>query len=475
VGFLSKVVTGTTVVALALAGGYVWADVTDRVPGVLTNAPKIPDPLPFPTVEVVDPTTTISTPDAEVEGLLPQSARITELINNLVKDKERVGERVAVMVSDVETGTALGSSLATTPVVPASVQKLLTAVVAMDQLDHERTFKTRIIKTSSNELYLAGEGDMMLSSGAGSPDSVNGRAGLADLADAIAEKLELEGTTSVSLYLDDSAFSGDKLGPWDPKIPADGYGAPISTVAINVGRSKNEEYAPRFEDPEFNVVKVLARLLKERGIDVTRTSRKVFDSAGAAMKVPDQEVFAQIESASLEEVVGYLLKTSDNSITEVVGRTIARERGIPGSFAGSTTAVLQGLKDMGFDVTDVTLADCSGLGETSHVTAQLISQVLNAMVDPGQPKLRTVAVNMPVAHLDGTLSARYETLNGRGVVRAKTGSLIGVTALAGTALTLDNRLLTFVVIADKTQPGGQWTARKTIDGFVEKLVECGCS
>jgi D-alanyl-D-alanine carboxypeptidase/D-alanyl-D-alanine-endopeptidase (penicillin-binding protein 4) len=51
---MSKVVSGTLVIALIGAGGYVWADINDRVPGMLTNSPEIPAPEPFPTVVFPD-------------------------------------------------------------------------------------------------------------------------------------------------------------------------------------------------------------------------------------------------------------------------------------------------------------------------------------------------------------------------------------------------------------------------------------
>jgi D-alanyl-D-alanine carboxypeptidase/D-alanyl-D-alanine-endopeptidase (penicillin-binding protein 4) len=61
-----------------------------------------------------------------------------------------------------------------------------------------------------------------------------------------------------------------------------------------------------------------------------------------------------------------------------------------------------------------------------------------------------------------------------GVVRAKTGSLPGVTSLAGNVLTADGRELLFVVMADEAPGPGQWGARAGIDAFVATLAGCGC-
>ena len=111
----------------------------------------------------------------------------------------------------------------------------------------------------------------------------------------------------------------------------------------------------------------------------------------------------------------------------------------------------------------------------SRLTATTILEVLDLLNDPAHPQLRAAAVSLPVAGLDGTLSDRFLSTQGRGVVRAKTGSLPHVTSLAGTALTADNRQLTFVVMADQTPDGGQWGPRQAMDDFVSSLAACGCS
>lgn len=96
------------------------------------------------------------------------------------------------------------------------------------------------------------------------------------------------------------------------------------------------------------------------------------------------------------------------------------------------------------------------------------------MSSPSHPELRTVMTGMPVAALDGTLSDRFVATDAAGLVRAKTGSLPGVTSLAGNLLTDDGRELLFVVMADQTPGPGQWDARAAIDGFVAALTDCGC-
>jgi D-alanyl-D-alanine carboxypeptidase/D-alanyl-D-alanine-endopeptidase (penicillin-binding protein 4) len=81
---------------------------------------------------------------------------------------------------------------------------------------------------------------------------------------------------------------------------------------------------------------------------------------------------------------------------------------------------------------------------------------------------------LPVAGGDGTLDDRFtggESASGRGFVRAKTGTLTGVSALAGVVTDADGRLLTFALMANGTSPA---ESRPQLDSLAAALRECGC-
>lgn len=476
VGLMSKIVAGTLTAALLVTGGYVWADINDLVPGFLTNAEPIPPALPFPTVTGPDPATRPADPLPILDG---KGAPITgdtiaTLAAKLAKNKDTLGPSVAVVVSDTFTGDPITAVNADTPIVAASVQKILTGLAAMDVLDPNSRISTTVVQAGNNTLYLVGGGDMMLAANTGDPDAVNGHAGMRNLAEDTAASLKLTGRTTINLYLDDSLFTGSPTGPWADDIPSLGYAAPVHAIGVDVGRQREGTYAPRYADPATHALTTFADHLTELGITVTNTpSRRVLDRDGYAATIDDERVIASVQSATVGEIVDYFLKTSDNTITEVMGRLVAVERGLPGTFDGATTAVIQALTTMGLDTTGVDLVDCSGLGDTSTVTASLINEAINTMAH--DPAYRQAVRGMAVAAYDGTLNDRYTNRNGRGLVRAKTGSLPGVTALAGTLLTLDDRTLTFTIIADDLPDGGPWAARQAMDAFVEQLSECGCS
>jgi D-alanyl-D-alanine carboxypeptidase/D-alanyl-D-alanine-endopeptidase (penicillin-binding protein 4) len=79
---------------------------------------------------------------------------------------------------------------------------------------------------------------------------------------------------------------------------------------------------------------------------------------------------------------------------------------------------------------------------------------------------------LPVAGYDGTLFDRGDEETAPGTVRAKTGTLLGVHALAGTAVTADGRLLAFAVVADGS--ANEAAAEEALDDVAAVLAGCGC-
>jgi len=81
-----------------------------------------------------------------------------------------------------------------------------------------------------------------------------------------------------------------------------------------------------------------------------------------------------------------------------------------------------------------------------------------------------------VSGFSGSLSYRFhnEPRVVLGEVRAKTATLTGVNGLAGTVVTRDGALVTFVAVADKTKPVNTVAARAKLDQIVAALAGCFC-
>ena len=95
---------------------------------------------------------------------------------------------------------------------------------------------------------------------------------------------------------------------------------------------------------------------------------------------------------------------------------------------------------------------------------------------PAHPGLRAVIRGPPVAGFLGLLQDRFDVAPAaaRGRVRAKTGTLTGVSGLAGIATDLDGNRMAFVVIADRIAVPRTLAARHALDLIAGALGACRC-
>jgi len=180
----------------------------------------------------------------------------------------------------------------------------------------------------------------------------------------------------------------------------------------------------------------------------------------------------------LADVLALALSNSDNALTESLARQAAHKAGRSTSFAAVAAWVKITVEAKGIHTEGVTLIDTSGLTRGTLVTARALGDVLVLAAGGKDPALQQIVAQLPVAGLSGTLADRFLTGSAHsaaGVVRAKTGTLTGASALAGTVVDRDGRLLTFAILADRIPSGvGTLTARAALDRFVATLASCGC-
>ncbi|WP_146819461.1 D-alanyl-D-alanine carboxypeptidase/D-alanyl-D-alanine endopeptidase [Actinotalea fermentans] len=454
---------GTTAVLLVLgAGGYAVADAYDVAPGRLTLASPPPTPAPFPTADVAPaPDVAAVLGELDPQAPLPSGEAVAALAATAVADP-RLGSSTTVVVTDVLTGQVIADVGGRQPQEPASTTKILTAAAATEVLGPDATLTTSVVQAAPGTIVLVGGGDMMLAAGAGDPAAVNGRAGLADLAAQVAQALTAAGVTQVTLGLDDTLFTGPSWNPgWAPDHNR--YVAPISALAIDIGHTSDHPYSVRQPDPALEAARQLARALGERGVAVVGDPVRMTAPEGATR-------LGAVESASMREIVRLTVQESENTIAEVLGRLVAIATGEAASFEGATRAVVGTVAGLGLDTTGTVIADCSGLAAGSRIPADLLVDVLVLAGSPAHPELLPVVDDLAVGGWTGTLLDRFGQGPARGLVRAKTGSLPGVTSLAGTVLTQGGRLLAFAVMADATGAVGQDRPRAAIDELVTRLA-----
>ena len=145
----------------------------------------------------------------------------------------------------------------------------------------------------------------------------------------------------------------------------------------------------------------------------------------------------------LDSMVVNLNKSSDNLSAELTLKTLcAVRRGIPASVEGGVYLINEFLDSLGIDTTKYFIADGSGLSFHNLLTAEMITQLLTAMTDRADI-FPLFYESLPIAGVDGTIRSRMKGTLAEGNLRAKTGTISGVSSLSGYVTTLDGERLVF--------------------------------
>ena len=467
---------------LVLVLGYGVLDVLDLAPGILTRAARpTPTVAAPPPTATASPTATVPTVDAGAQPLesvsasapIPVPVGLRRVLSTALADPA-LGPRPGFVVRDAFTGQDLLTVDADRPRVAASTAKLLTALAVVSTLDTHATLHTTVVQGASpSDLVLVAGGDTMLARGAGDPAAVEGRAGLGDLASQVAAALQSAGVETVDLRLDTSYASGPRWAPgWSQADVAAGYTGGVSMLGLAGQRAVPFKPAPR--DPEAAVANAFVAALKAKGVSATLAPRQTWSAAAPA----GAAVLGTVQSAPVGEVLALALDDSDNALTEGLARQAAVKAGQPATFAAAVAFVKQQVAARGVDLTGAVLKDTSGLTTGQAIPPRVLADVLQLGTDGTVPAMQDVISRLPVAGLSGTLHDRFlakGTHAVAGVARAKTGTLTGASAMAGTVVDTDGRVLSYVAVADRIPPGlGTLTARAALDRFVAALATCGC-
>ena len=363
----------------------------------------------------------------------------------------------AVVVIDPATGRTLASR-GDQPLIPASTMKVLTGLVAIDTIGADTRLTTSVVAPEPGRLVLVGGGDPLLTDK--QSKSAAKAASLQALAEQTVAALKQAGVAEVRLGYDTSLFAGPG---WHPSWKKDWqvFTPRVGALSINGGLANQWQ---AHADPAKVAAEAFAARLEAAGVKVTKVAAEQAP-AGA------QQV-ASVSSAPLAEVVGYVLRVSDNHGTEVLGRQIALATGGTPSFEGGTKAVTTWLKAHELWADGMRIDDTSGLSHKSRVSPSVLAQTFALVLVT--PRWAALASGLPVAGVSGTLKDRFDDpaeQAGRNVVHAKTGTLQGVATLAGYVTTRDGAVLTFAAMANEA---GRDSAYNWLDRTATVLAKCGC-
>ncbi|GAA4132105.1 hypothetical protein GCM10022416_11500 [Actinomadura keratinilytica] len=372
-------------------------------------------------------------------------------------------------VIDARTGRQLFARNGDRPATPASTTKLATSVAALAALGPEHRIATKVVRGGGG-VVLVGGGDPTLTAlpapaGRGRPAF----ASLADLARQTATALKASGTRRVRVDYDATAYQGPRTAAgWKPNYLPDGEIAPVSALTVDAGRAAPGTHSKtRVGDPPAAAAAAFARMLTRYGVAATR---------GRPARAPEgADQLGAVQSPPLSALVEHLMTESDNDVAEAVARQVAMNRGYPPSFAGGAQAVVEVLGELGVSA-GVKVNDGSGLSIDNRITPIALARLVALAASDDHPQLRAAITGMPVAGFSGTLAPpRYMTPSsaaGAGLVRAKTGTLAGVSTLAGYAYDADGRLLAFAFMAGD---GTGSVDPSRLDALAAVVASCACT
>jgi len=426
-------------------------------------------------------------------------------INIVLQDSSLYQTRTGIKVVSLKTGEVLYSRNNQQLFHPASNMKLLTTATALKRLGPNFKFKTVLYTDTFSISNSTIMGNLYLR-GFGNPDLL-----IEDL-EWLAHQLRLRGIKSIKgdLICDESYFDEHFRGHgwmWDdasssdfPAISALSVNDNCVEVTVRPGEKVGDSLVFQMEPatpymsienrgttvdsldtlaqkafkverkwiyPENTIVVEGGQRIaaEERSYHIDVLEPALFAGTLLLQKLNDESIVLEGEvkkglvpatSVSLVEhlseplsmVVMNTNKISDNLSAELTLKTIAAEvSGIQGSADKGISLIYQFLDELGLDSTTYRLADGSGVSRYNIITPDLIIELLKSMNEDFriQAEYKT---SLPIAGVDGTLKSRMKETSAENKLRAKTGTLNGVSALSGYTNSAEGEPIAFSIIME---------------------------
>jgi len=190
--------------------------------------------------------------------------------------------------------------------------------------------------------------------------------------------------------------------------------------------------------PELYAAQLFKEALMRAGVLVRGRSRIGTVSTGATELTHHERRF--------DSVVVNLNKVSDNLSAENTLKTLAAiKRGVPGTAVSGIYVVNEFLATLGIDTTGYLMVDGSGVSHYNLLTTEMLIQLLRGMYNR-HDLFSLFYESLPIAGVDGTLRGRMKAMAAEGNVRAKTGTISGVSSLSGYVKSRENEMLAFSIM-----------------------------
>jgi serine-type D-Ala-D-Ala carboxypeptidase/endopeptidase (penicillin-binding protein 4) len=356
-----------------------------------------------------------------------QAAGPAATVRMLDRQMNKAGGAAGAYVVDLDSGATLYARAPDVPRMPASVNKLYTTSAALDRYGAEGQLNTEVLGDAhpddagviAGNLYLRGGGDPSFSRAE---------------ARGFARVLAGSGLTAIDgrVIGDESRFDSLRGGP------ASNYGVsswvgPLSGLSFNHGftLAKRARFQRR---PPVYAAQIFARELKRAGVTVRRAARAGVAPEGAVL-------LGEWASPRMSVLVRNTNRPSDNYMAETLLKALGADFGGSGTTAAGAAVAVSHAAELG---AEPTMVDGSGLSRRNLTTPRDVVELLAGM-DAGE-LAEPMLISLSVAGQSGTLAERMRGTAAQGRCRAKTGTLVGVSNLAGYCRSLSGARTAFAIL-----------------------------
>lgn len=370
-------------------------------------------------------------------------------VDSLLRDSLLERTQVGLCVYDLTAGRPLVRHGECQRMRPASTEKLVTAIAALSLLGTDYEYETPLytsVPLSKGDSVL--RGDLCVVAGY---DPLLGHEDMRRYAAALSELgvRRIEGGIRLDLSMKDSREWGwgwcwdDRERPLYP-LPFAGEGTDFATA--------------------------LAEALGDAGITFADTlGRPLTAPFTHEGPLPEGACLVTTVTHNLDQALLPMMKDSDNHVAESMFYQIGAHLGIgPATRKSCARPILHLIEQLGFDPDEYEIADGSGLSLYNYLSPELLVGFLrHAYSDTGI--FRHLHPSLPVAGTDGTLRRRMQGTGAADNVCAKTGTVTGVSALAGYCTAANGHRLAFSIMNQGQNRAA--TARAFQDRICRALTE----
>lgn len=213
---------------------------------------------------------------------------------------------------------------------------------------------------------------------------------------------------------------------------------------LSLGKKPHTE-SVAIDNPTLYALFVLKEVFESKGIKVTGN---IIDVDELPDSVTQRNIvsLASFTSVPYSTIIKTINKKSQNFYAEQIFKTLSKEKCGVGTVDSARAILKSLLAQWGVDTATIKIADGSGLSRLNLVSPLDVIRVLNSMYK--EENFSVFYESLPIAGVDGTLKDRMKGTTAEGNVRAKTGFLGYVRALAGYVTSAEGEMFSFVMIVN---------------------------